>query len=319
MAQGLTFDELEGWAEDDHGEALEVFLKSSPAIEAPDWACVRRAALAATDARSFFETQFQPVLITDDRPSLVTGYYEPELMGAATKTGRFQHPIYALPPEADGATWLSRSEIDDTKMLEGRGLELAWIEHSIDGFLMQVQGSGRIRLTDGSVLRLGYAGRNGHPYRSIGQMLVAEGIFDREAITADRLRNWVLANSSKGAALLRQNPSFVFFKKVIADPDEGPIGTMGIPVTAMRSLAVDASIIPLGAPVWMQKADNFPLCRLMIAQDTGSAIKGAQRADIYFGSGATAGKLAGAVRDPARLVVLLPAAQATALIERGSE
>ena len=312
----IAFSDLDGWPEDDHLAAIEVFQRTCDMPSDPEWKRLCSAARTAADPRAFFEAQFQPVRITDGADALFTGYFEPEINGASERSDLFRHPVYALPPEASGEKpWLSRQEIEASGALRGRGLELAWIAEPVDLFFLQVQGSGRIRFEGGGVLRLGYAGKNGHPYRSIGKELVRRGTFAPEALSADVIKQWVRANPHEGAQLLLHNPSYVFFREVTDVPaNQGPVGAMGRSVTPLRSIAVDPDITPLGAPVWLDKAGPNPMRRLMVAQDTGSAIKGAQRADIFFGTGESAGLDAGRLRDGGRMTVLLPKKIAAALM-----
>lgn len=307
-AKILRFSDLDGWADDDHAAALGVFRETCPLLSEPDWRPLCALAAKVQDARSFFELFFRPVLIGGDRPALFTGYYEPELEGSSVRTPIFSHPIYRPPPELpEGGAWLTRAEIERGGHLGGRGLELAWLRDPVDVFFLQVQGSGRIRLTDGRTLRVGFAGRNGHPYRSVGAELVRRGVFAANQVSAAVIRAWVRNNPADGADLLRHNPSYIFFRPVEGvDPGRGPIGAMGRSVTAGRTVAVDPAHTPLGAPVWIEKDGRDPMRRLMIAQDTGGAIRGAQRADIFFGAGDAAGAAAGVVRDGGRMVVLLP-------------
>ena len=188
----------------------------------------------------------------------------------------------------------------------------------MDVFFLQIQGSGRVRLPDGSKIRVGYGGRNGHDYRSVGTEMVRRGLFQSHQVSAATIRNWVRQNPEEGAELLRHNPSYIFFREVTAVPSsDGPLGAMNRSVTAMRSIAVDPDYVPLGVPVWIETDGQSPLRRLMIAQDTGSAIKGAQRADIFFGTGDEAGRAAGRVRDPGRMIVLLPVEDALRLTGEG--
>jgi membrane-bound lytic murein transglycosylase A len=304
----IGFDRLEGWATDDHAQALDVFLSTCGDMGA-DWAAVCATARDSRGrARAFFETHFAPVLISDGNPALFTGYYEPELEGSPVRTDRFRHAIYRLPPEVKpGVEWHSRAEIETRGLLEGRGLEIAWLSDPVEAFFLQVQGSGRIRLTDGRAIRVGFGGRNGHPYRSVGRELVRRGTFEAHQVSAQRIKRWVRENPESGAELLRHNPSFIFFREVNeVPPDRGPLGAMNRSVTALRTVAVDPDFAPLGAPVWIETAGDAPLRRLMVAQDTGSAIKGPQRADVFFGTGAEAGEIAGRMRDPGRMLVLLP-------------
>jgi membrane-bound lytic murein transglycosylase A len=304
----LSFDELRGWAEDDHGAALTVFRKTCMCLDEPEWRGLREIAASEPDPRRFFEDAFRPVLIGGDRPALFTGYFEPELAGSLTPTARFRFPVYRVPPElAEGTRWLSRTEIETRGVLEGRGLEIAWVDDAADLFFLHVQGSGRIRLADGSLIRVGFGGRNGHEYRSAGQEMVRRGLCAPHEVSAQAIANWVRRHPEDGQRLLLHNPSYIFFREVaIRDPEQGPIGAMNRSITPLRTVAVDPTHTPLGAPVWIEKAGPTPMHRLTIAQDTGSAIRGPQRADIFYGSGDAAGAAAGVIRDPGRMVVLLP-------------
>ncbi|KAF0676309.1 Membrane-bound lytic murein transglycosylase [Profundibacterium mesophilum KAUST100406-0324] len=311
----LDFSQLDGWEEDDHGAALAVFLETCRDMRDMEWRAVCAAAAEQTDARAFFEILFRPVRVSDATPMLFTGYYEPELRGSRRRYGPYQHPLYALPPEAAETQFASRAEIEEQDLLEGRDLEIAWIDDPVDVFFLQIQGSGRVKLPDGNRLRVGYGGKNGHEYRSIGLELVRRGIYQPHEVSADVIRNWVKRNPEEGAELLRHNPSYVFFREVSEVPAErGPLGAMNRSITAMRSIAVDPQHTPLGAPVWIEKDGETPLNRLMIAQDTGSAIKGPQRADIFFGTGRAAGRAAGRIRDGGQMVVLMPIQRAYALV-----
>ncbi|KGM47103.1 murein transglycosylase A [Pseudooceanicola atlanticus] len=320
MASDLTykifgFEDLEGWEEDDHQAALDTFLNTCRDLKAPDWEAICAVAAQQTNARTFFELFFTPVMIENGEPALFTGYFEPELSGSLTPTDRFRYPLYRLPPEARNGRFVSRRDIETTGILNGRGLEIAWVDDPVELFFLQIQGSGRIRLQDGRVMRVGYGGKNGHDYRSIGQELVRRGVYNKHQVSAQVIKNWVRRNPIDGAELLRHNPSFVFFRIVnTLSAEEGPAGAMNRSITAGRSIAVDPKFTPLGAPVWIEKGGNGPINRLMIAQDTGSAIKGPQRADIFFGSGDQAGREAGRLRDPGRLVVLLPIQRAYAML-----
>lgn len=316
-ARILTFDQLDGWASDDHSAALKVFLTTCSSLDGPDWAAVCRLGADVPDAKAFFELFFRPVLVEDGTPGLFTGYFEPELDGATRPDARHRYPVYRKPPELkNGTLWFTRREIEEQGLLEGRGLEIAWVDDPVELFFMQVQGSGRIRLEDGSVIRVGYAGANGHPYRSIGKELVRRGVYNEHQVSAQVIRAWVRRNAEAGRELLLSNPSYVFFR-VLKDlgPDSGPLGAMNRPLTPLRSIAVDPAFVPLGAPVWLEKGGPGQMRRLMVAQDTGSAIKGAQRADIYFGTGEEAGRAAGMVNDPGRIIQLLPIDIAYARLE----
>jgi len=304
----VEFSDLSGWAQDDHARALQVFVNTCGDLDKQQWAALCNLAKTGPDARTFFETFFRPVRPDDGEMSLVTGYYEPEIRGSRTKVGRFNIPVYRKPPELrEGALWYDRRAIETTDVVTGRGLEIAWVDDAAGLFYLQVQGSGRIRLSSGDVIRLGYAASNGHPFRSLGEELVRRGIYNRHQVSATVVGNWVRDNPEQGAELIRNSPSYVFFREIPSlGRNDGPRGAMNRSITAGRTLAVDPKYIPLGAPVWMEKGGDEVIRRLMVAQDTGSAIKGAQRADYFVGSGAEAGKKAARIRDAARLYILLP-------------
>ena len=311
----LEFSELDGWEKDNHAEALAVFLNTCSDMKSPDWKGLCRAARDQTNAKAFFELFFRPVQITDGKPALFTGYFEPELDGDLYRSERFRFPIYKLPPEARDGAWLSRRELEETGAMEGRGLEIAWVYDAVELFFLQIQGSRRIRLPDGRYIRVGYGGKNGHEYRSIGRELVRRGVYNVHQVSAQVIKNWVRRNPIDGLELLRHNPSYVFFREVSEVPaDKGPLGAMNRSVTEMRTVAVDPRYTPLGAPVWVEKNGKGKIRKLMIAQDTGSAIKGAQRADIFFGTGDEAGLKAGRLKDPGRMIVLMPIQRAYAYL-----
>ena len=318
----LRFQNLNGWAEDDHGAALSVFLNTCMDLKGQDWQsiCAMAQSQNPAAARSFFELLFRPVLIRNGNDPLFTGYFEPELDGARYQSERFRYPVYARPPESrDANPWLSRRDILTGDLIKGRGLEIAWVDDPVELFFLQIQGSGRIRLPGGKTLRVGYGGSNGHPYRSIGVELVRRGVYDAHQVSAQVIKNWVRNNPEDGEELLFHNPSYVFFRELknLASKS-GPLGAMNRSVTPMRSIAVDPKFTELGAPVWLEKDGANPLRQLMIAQDTGAAIKGAQRADIFFGTGDDAGLAAGRLRDPGRMVVLVPIQRAYALLPDGA-
>lgn len=306
----LPFDALKGWAADDHRAALDVFCKTADQITDPYWQAVCHLAPTSTDPRGFFELYFTPVLISDGAPMLFTGYFEPELDGSRVADAHYQYPVYAMPAALPFGT--TRRRIEEDCILAGQ--ELVWLADPVDAFFLHVQGSGRVRLPDGSTLRLGFAGKNGLPYTSIGQELVARGIAPADQVSADYIRAWVQQNPDQGRELFWTNESYIFFRVVINLPDDaGPLGAMKRPVTAGRTIAVDPAFVPIGAPVWIEKQG---MQRLMVAQDTGSAIKGAQRADIFFGTGAKAGDQAGRVKDTGRMITLMPTAVAQRLAGR---
>lgn len=319
QGQVLGFEDLDGWADDDHRAALSAFLTTCDGIDGPDWQSLCKVARDTENsregARAFFELFFLPFQIGSP-PALFTGYYEPELAGSPVRTPRFTTPIYRRPPELrDGQVFHSRAVIEGG-VLRGRGLEIAWLDDPVEAYFLQIQGSGRIVMPDGNVLRVGYAGRNGHAYQSVGQEMVRRGLRTLDQVSAQDIKAYVRANPSAGAAMLNINPSYVFFRALDDLPsDLGPIGAMGRPIATLRSVAVDPAFTPLGAPVWIEKDGTSPLRRLMVAQDTGGAIKGAQRADIFYGTGLDAGESAGTVKDSGRMVVLLPIDRAFAELD----
>jgi len=290
-----------------------------------------------TDARYFFESRFQAYLVLrgTERYGLFTGYYEPELRGAWKADGRFRVPIYSLPKDLIGADlgqfddkWTGeqiagrlvegkyvpyhdRGAIEDGALV-GRQLEILWVDDPIDAFFLHIQGSGRVILPDGTHVRLGYGGRNGRPYTAVGRELVADGIMRLDDVTMPAIRQWMIQNPVAGQALMRKNRSFVFFKVLKSD---GPIGAQGVVLTPGRSLAVDRTFVPLGAPLWLATTEpgtrpEKPLRRVVIAQDTGSAIKGAVRGDLFWGYGPQAGDKAGIMKQSGSYFLLLPRALA---------
>lgn len=318
-AEILEFDALDGWYDDNHVDALTAFLRTCDLVDQSDWAPI--CAVAAdvpqdeASARSFFELFFKPVIVGQP-PALFTGYFEPELEGSLVQTGRFRYPIYKRPPELKEGTAFHSREAIEGGAISGRGLELAWLDDPVDVYFLQVQGSGRIRLPDGTVIRVGYAGANGHSYRSIAHEMVRRGTHSVDEVSAPEIAAWVRNNPEEGRRLLYTNPSYVFFRKISTlTADDGPIGAMGRSITTMRSIAIDPKFTPLGAPVWIEKDGKRPIRSLMIAQDTGGAIKGMQRADIFYGTGAEAGDLAGRIKDGGRMVLLLPIDRAYAMLE----
>ena len=334
----VSFTELPGWNDDDQAAAFGALLKSCRKMKSADTACV--AALALGDgidqkaARDFFEANYTPNVVEGgDAPGLVTAYYEPEVKGSREKSGAFQVPVYGRPPDLitivpeterarfnDRITgfrdtpegqvpYYTRAEINGGA-LAGRGLELLYLDDPVELFYMQVQGSGVVRLPNGSVIRLTYAGKNGYPYTSIGKLLVERGEIAKGAANMEAVKAWLHADPARGRALMEENQSYVFFAELGSD-SSAPIGAEGVPLTPGRSLAVDAAYHRLGLPVFVTASDladetGKPFRRLMIAQDVGSAIRGPERGDIFFGSGEAAGGIAGGVAHPARFFILLP-------------
>ncbi len=300
-------------------------------------------------ARAFFETQFVPHRIVHAGDGgFLTGYYEPVLKGSRTPQGRFQTPVYRRPPDLvnvvaeterasmpDGLTHVrktatgvapypTRAEIEQGA-LKGKGLELLYLADPVDTFFMHIQGSGRIELTDGTTVRLNYDGKNGHPYTSIGRYLIEKGLFPANTMSLAALRKWLRADPARGRKVMWQNASFIFFRELKGHDAEGPLGAQSVPLTPGRSLAVDTAFHTLGTPIYVSspslkhagKAGGFN--RLMVAQDVGSAIKGPERGDIYFGSGDKAGRLAGITKNAGHFYALLPLSeQDAAEIRAGS-
>lgn len=314
----LSFVDLNGWEDDDHAAAFDTFLTTCPDLAATDWASLcAYAQTSRPEPRQFFELFFRPVLVGGPQQALFTAYYEPELRASPLPTAEFTVPVLAAPPELrNGEGSLpSRAEID-AGALDGRGLELGWLRNPAELYFLQLQGSGRLNMTDGRVLRLGYGGQNGHPRRPVSAELVRRGIYEPHQVSAAVIRNWVRRHPEEGRALLHHDPSYVFFRVLEGEPaSNGPRGAMGQPLTPLRSLAVDPQFTPLGAPVWVERATE---ARLMVAQDTGGAIRGPQRGDIFLGTGAGAGRAAMQVRDSGRMVLLLPIEIAYARANGGS-
>jgi len=339
--KAVEFAEIAGWASDDHEAAFAALLKSCGKIGTPSPTCV--AALALGDGvnrettRAFFEAHYSPHEVEGYTSSgFVTGYYEPEVRGARTRGGVFQFPVYRRPDDLvplvpdkfrarfneqltamrrsgeELVPYYTRADIEDDGALEDRDLALLYLDDPVELFFMQVQGSGLVRLSDGTTTRLSYAGKNGYPYTSIGKLLVERGELARDAASMDTLKAWLRADPERGKRLMQENRSYIFFREFWAhEMETGPIGAEGVALTPWRSLAVDASYHALGAPIFvaapeLTDEEGRPFQRLMIAQDVGSAIKGPERGDIFFGSGAAAGKLAGTTRHDAKFFILLP-------------
>ncbi|WP_380055901.1 murein transglycosylase A [Falsihalocynthiibacter sp. SS001] len=312
-ARILSFDNLAGWQEDNHQAAFDAYKETCKLMDDPEWSNLCEFAHSNPDPKAFFELFFRPVIIENGTPTLFTGYFEPELRGARYPDGRHRYPLYRK-PQGEAATF-TRQQIDQTDAL--KGLEIAWVDNPVDIYFLQIQGSGRVKLTDGSSIRVGYAGENGHPNRSIAQKLIDEGIMTRSQASNARIRDWFGRNPSFGQEVLWTNPSYVFFRKLALPPNKGPRGAMNRSLTSLRSLAVDPRYVTLGSPVWIEKPGNPTLHRLMVAQDTGAAIKGAQRADVFFGTGEVAGKVANQIKDGGRMVVLMPIQLAFAMAPEG--
>lgn len=314
---------------------------------AADWRapCAEAARLqgAGADAvRSFFEREFRAWAATDngEPQGLFTGYYEPSLDGSRRRHGEYQTPLHAVPRDLvqvdlgefredlegrrvagrlDGnrlRPYYDREAISEGG-LGGRGLEIVWVDDPVDAFFLEIQGSGRVTLEDGSVMRLGYAGQNGHPYTAIGKVLVDQGAMPLEEVSMQSIRAWLEANPEEAVEVMRANSSYVFFRELRGP---GPVGSLGVALTPGRSLAVDPGFLPMGAPAWLaaerpdpeaagegrESAPAVPLRRLMVMQDTGGAIRGPVRGDVFWGPGDLAADIAGLMKHPGRLWLLLP-------------
>ena len=325
----MSFDRLEGWQEDDHGLILKMFQQECTQGRLPPSLknlCVE--AEHTKEPRHFFEENFRPFLLQggEDEEQLLTGYYEPEFKGALRASERYRVPLYRRPKDlivVDLASlypelkkyklrgrmkqgriipYYSRAEIN-AGMLKER--PLCYLESDIDRFFLQVQGSGRVRLNDDKTMFVGYDGQNGHPYHSIGKALVASGTIPQEKISLQSIRAWLEDHPAKAKTVLESNPSFVFF----GERKRGASGALGLELTAMRSVAVDRSKIPLGSLLFLEATNpvsDRAIRQTVLAQDTGGAIKGQVRADLFCGFGKDAERLAGTLQSELKLYLLLP-------------
>ncbi|ACK50112.1 MltA domain protein [Methylocella silvestris BL2] len=341
--ESLAFSDLPGFADDDHAAAFAAFRQTAAAIVAgrpplrqaappsPALISICRRALdepcgvSAPAARRFFESSFRPVRGAA-QAGFFTGYYEPVVDGSLTRSADFAAPILSRPNSPADTKLPDRAAIL-SGAIDHLCQPIVWLKDAVEVFLIQVQGSARVRLADGCLLRLVYAGRNGWPYRSIGAILIESRAIAPDAMSLAALKGWIRAHGQRqgeaGAELMARNPSYVFFEAdATLDPAAGPIGGAGLPLTPLRSLAVDRSLYAYGTPVWIDvdlaASEGGRVRRLMIAQDTGSAILGPARADIFFGSGDEAGARAGNVRHAGEFVALLPARECAAAGARES-
>lgn len=345
-----SFDAINGWQADDHTAALAAFLRycapgqrpfQDPplALSEEETAALCRAAAQVNQAepgaaREFFEASFTPFTVVGS--GFVTGYFEPELAASRRKTDKFASPLLNPPKGLEKVEDAARPDSWNTDLSHGRrtnrglqplpdrgaimdgaleseDLEFVFLADPVDAFFVHVQGSARLRLEDGSSMRVGYAGKTGHPYTSIAKVLVQRGEGTPEELTMAGLRGWLEDNPDKRDDLFRENRSFIFFREVeLEHPDDGPIGAAGLPLVAGRSLAIDPAFVSYGAPVFVSSAftgsgqSSDPFRKLMIADDTGSAIRGQGRGDVFIGSGDTAGRVAGEIRHGAEMTLLLP-------------
>ena len=338
--RATSWDAIPNWRDDNPQLAWGAFLAGCGALKTQAaWQPVCESAAALVEPSRemlfrFFEANFTPyqVINTDGSDSgLVTGYYEPLLHGSRTRNNRYHVPVYGIPddllvidlaevyPELKNmrlrgrvegrrvVPYFNRAQIE-TGTAPVKGKEIAWVEDSVELFFMQIQGSGRVKLTNGGTIALGYADQNGYPYRSIGRLLVDRGDLPLEKASMQGIKAWAKQNPDKLQELLNYNASYVFFREMPPHLP-GPLGALGVPLTARRSIAVDARYVPLGAPVFLATTmpnSRQPLNQLMLAQDTGGAIRGAVRADFFWGFGDEATALAGRMRQSGRMWVMLP-------------
>lgn len=337
QTESLTFAALTGWQDDDHAAAYAAFLKSCGAIRhgtkkmraaRPVYGalfnvCERALAAGVLDrdgARAFFEDNFKPVRLaaTGQEQGFYTGYYEPVVEGSRVKTDEYSVPLYTAPAHAVKKKQskvfanFDRSKIEDGA-LAGKGLEICYVKNPVDAFFAQIQGSTRVKLDGGKLLRLNYIASNGHPYTPVGKFLVDRGIVAKEDMSMDKIRDFMESNPDEGKELRRKNRSFVFFHETALGENDECIGAQGVQLTPLRSAAVDKSLHVYGTPIWVdaelpiasEKPDTT-FRRLLIAQDTGSAIIGPARADIYFGHGDNVASIAGRIKQFGQFVMLVP-------------
>lgn len=331
---------LPGWQETDLQTSWLAFRQSCHALKnKPAWqsVCARSEQLVAPDnamLRDFFEQDFTPYQVFNPdgtSEGMITGYYEPRLLGSRVRTAQFRYPLYSVPddmltidlseiyPQLKGmrlrgrlqdkriVPYYTRADIDTGKA-PVRGRELFWVADAVDLFFLQIQGSGRIELPDGSLVKVGYADQNGHPYVSIGRKLVETGALKLEEASMQGIKRWALEHPLELDALLEQNPSYVFFRE-LPNGLSAPLGALGVPLTEAYSIAIDPRTVPLGSPVFLATTypnSTEPLQRLMLAQDTGGAIKGAVRADFFWGFGDAAGAQAGKMKQNGQMWILFP-------------
>jgi membrane-bound lytic murein transglycosylase A len=353
------FGDLAGWRDGDARAALTAFKRSCAALLARgdaaamggaqyagtvgDWRPACEAAANAGDARGFFETNFVPYRVTQGaRPALFTGYYEPEVHGSRTSHGAYRTPLYGVPSDLVSVDLGLFRDTYKGQRLAGRvvmnrlvpyparadivraGLPQAaplfYLDNAVDAFFLEIQGSGRVVLDDGSVVRAVFAGQNGQPYTAIGAVLVARGAMTREEVSAQSIRAWLAAHPMEADGLMNANASYVFFaERPIGDASLGAAGTQGVALTPEASLAVDTQIHALGVPVFLEtvapdaNGAERSFDRLLVMQDTGGAIRGPLRGDVYWGFGAMPGAIAGRMRSEGRMNVLLPKAVAARL------
>ena len=323
--KAVSWQDLPGWQEDDLRQSWPAWLKSCDALRRRNseinWRdlCTRAASVNEGDlsaVRQYFESGFQPFEVRNSSSGsehgLITGYYEPQMNGSRVKTGNYTVPLYRYP-----AAWTrskpnpapTRAELVSSGALNGS--ELVWVQDPVVAAFMQIQGSGKVQLDDGRILRLGFAGTNDQPFKSFAQWLLDRKEIGKSEATMQGIQQWARRNPGRVDEMLNANPRFVFFKELptSSNADIGPVGALGVSLTAERSIAVDVRAIPLGAPVFLTTTKPMSsqlMQRLVIAQDTGTAIVGGVRADYFWGSGDAAAEMAGRMKQNGRVWLLLP-------------
>ena len=344
ILKAADWSALHGWRDDDISLAWGAFLQSCVVLKNQSlWQeiCTEAMSMEQPDnkmLREFFESRLTPYQVLNldgNEDGLITGYYEPLLKGSRKPSSQFPYPVYRAPdelltidlseiyPELKGMRlrgrlqgrkvlpYYSRSEIENpasNSVKSLQGYELLWVENAVELFFLQIQGSGRVKLENGDIIKIGYSEQNGHPYRSIGKILIGRGELAPEKASMQGIKEWGFRNPNRLNELLQQNPSYVLFRDLPAGLS-GPLGALGVPLTAGRSLAIDPVAIPQGAPIFL--ATTWPnshkqLRRLMMAQDTGGAIKGGVRADFFWGFGPEAANQAGKMKQIGKIWVLMP-------------
>jgi membrane-bound lytic murein transglycosylase A len=324
----ITYQDIPGWQQDRHAEALQAFRHSCtkpkpsqaailPLIDKDAWkeACAEAERIQGgshQQARHFFEYYFTPYQLTTNQrqTGLLTGYYVPVFNGSLQRTERFAYPVYGLPDDiVKGQEYFSRAEIDNGA-LANRGLELTWVEDPVMLFFLHIQGSGRLRLPDGQMIELRYAGKNNQAYVAIGKILLDRGEIAKEDLSLQSIRQWLYDHPQEAQSIMHANPSYVFFTR--HDAESMPPGAQGATLTPERSIAIDPSQLPYGLPVFIStritdaKGHEKPFHRLLLTQDTGGAIKGPLRGDLFFGQGEDAEPRAGSQKQSGEWVALIP-------------
>ena len=327
----ISFNEIAGWADDKHADALATFRYSCPkltvgpatkiatdggykTITSAEWKriCDSAAAVRPGDdraSRAFFEENFRPLVVQP--AGRFTGYFEPEMRGSKAPSRLFTVPVYRRPSDLTDKPYYTRAEIEQGA-LKGKGLEIAYVQDPVALFEVQVQGSGRIQLAEGGTMNLGFDGSNNRSYTALGNVLIEMGVFTtKEQATWPAIRDWLKRNPAQARDVMRKNERYIFFKDTRT---QGAIGAEGVQLTAQRSMAIDTGFTPYGTPIWIDTARPVsrragatePYRRLMIAQDTGTAIQGPARGDVFFGAGTQAADWAGRMNSSGRAIVLVP-------------